>query len=264
MPVEPRAYRAITVGVDGAIATITMNRPERKNPLGPEMVNELLWALDDCRDDAAVRVVVLTGAGNAFSGGGDLKQMAGGDGGPPPLEIKGDYVDLLQRFTTMGKPTIARVNGVAMGGALGIIAGCDFAIAAASAQLGTPEIKRGLFPMMIMAVLRRVVSKRRLMELMLTGDPISAEEASTIELVNRAVPDAELDAAVKSLADKLAAQSPTAMRMGLAAWHAQADQDLATSLPMLRDQLFAILGTEDAREGLTAFMQKRAPVWTGR
>jgi enoyl-CoA hydratase/carnithine racemase len=118
--------------------------------------------------------------------------------------------------------------------------------------------------MMIMAVLRRVVSKRRLMELMLTGDPISAEEASTIELVNRAVPDAELDAAVKSLADKLAAQSPTAMRMGLAAWHAQADQDLATSLPMLRDQLFAILGTEDAREGLTAFMQKRAPVWTGR
>lgn len=264
MPVEPRAYRAITVGVDGAIATITMNRPERKNPLGPEMVNELLWALDDCRDDAAVRVVVLTGAGNAFSGGGDLKQMAGGDGGPPPLEIKGDYVDLLQRFTAMGKPTIARVNGVAMGGALGIIAGCDFAIVTASAQLGTPEIKRGLFPMMIMAVLRRVVSKRRLMELMLTGDPITAEEAAAIELVNRAVPDAELDAAVKSLADKLAAQSPTAMRMGLAAWHAQADQDLATSLPMLRDQLFAILGTEDAREGLTAFMQKRAPVWTGR
>jgi enoyl-CoA hydratase/carnithine racemase len=261
---ESRAYRAIAVSVDGPNATITLNRPERKNPLGPEMVNELLWALDDCKDDAAVRAVVITGAGSAFSGGGDLKQMAGGDGGPAPLETKGDYVDLLQRFTTMGKPTIARVNGVAMGGALGIIAACDFAIAAASAQLGTPEIKRGLFPMMIMAVLRRVVSKRRLMELMLTGEPISADEAARIELVNRAVPDAELDTAVKSLADKLAAQSPTAMRMGLAAWHAQADRDLATSLPMLRDQLFAILGTEDAREGLTAFMQKRAPVWTGR
>jgi enoyl-CoA hydratase/carnithine racemase len=258
---ESRAYRAIAVSVDGPIATITLNRPERKNPLGPEMVNELLWALDDAKDDAQLRVIVLTGAGNAFSGGGDLKQMAGGDSGPPPLETKGD---LLQRFTTMGKPTIARVNGVAMGGALGIIAACDFAIAASSAQLGTPEIKRGLFPMMIMAVLRRVVSKRRLMELMLTGDPISADEAARIELVNRAVPDAELDVAVKTLADKLAAQSPTAMRMGLAAWHAQADQDLATSLPILRDQLFAILGTEDAREGLTAFAQKRAPVWTGR
>jgi enoyl-CoA hydratase/carnithine racemase len=173
-------------------------------------------------------------------------------------------VDLLLRFTTVGKPTIARVNGVAMGGALGIVAACDFAIAAASAQLGTPEIKRGLFPMMIMAVLRRVVSKRRLMELMLTGDPISAEEAARIELVNRAVPDAELDTAVKSLTDKLAAQSPTAMRMGLAAWNAQADRDLEASLPMLRDQLFAILGTEDAHEGLAAFAQKRAPVWTGR
>jgi len=261
---EARAYRAITVTTDGPIATLTMNRPERKNPLGPEMVNELLWALDDAREDAAVRVVVLTGAGAAFSGGGDLKQMAGGDGGPAPLESRGDYVDLLMRFTTMGKPTIARVNGVAMGGALGLIAGCDFAIAAASATLGTPEIKRGLFPMMIMAVLRRVVSKRRLMELMLTGDPISAEEAARIELVSRAVPDASLDAEVKTLADKLAAQSPTAMRMGLAAWHAQADEDLATALPQLRDQLFAILGTEDAREGLTAFMQKRPPVWTGR
>lgn len=263
MSMEARSYRAITVGVQGAIATITMNRPERKNPLGPEMINELLWALDDCRDDASVRVVVLTGAGSAFSGGGDLKQMAGDDG-PAPLEIKGDYPDLLLRFTTLGKPSIARVNGVAMGGALGIIAACDFAIAAQSARLGTPEIKRGLFPMMIMAVLRRVVSKRRLMELMLTGDPITADEAARIELVSRAVPDAELDAAVKTLADKLAAQSPTAMRMGLAAWHAQADQDLASALPMLRDQLFAILGTEDAREGLTAFAQKREPVWTGR
>jgi enoyl-CoA hydratase/carnithine racemase len=261
---QARDYRTITVATDGPIATITLNRPERKNPLGPEMVNELLWALDDCKDEAAVRVVVLTGAGAAFSGGGDLKQMAGSGEGPPPLAPKGDYVDLLQRFTTLGKPSIARVNGLAMGGALGLIAACDFAIAAESAVLGTPEIKRGLFPMMIMAVLRRVVSKRRLMELMLTGDPITAQRAAEIELVSRTVPDAELDAAVKTLADKLAAQSPTAMRMGLAAWHAQSDQDLATALPYLRDQLVAILGTEDAREGLSAFLEKRAPVWTGR
>ncbi len=267
---EARAFRSIAVSVEGsgslegAIATITLNRPERKNPLGPEMVNELLWALDDCKADDAVRVVVLTGAGAAFSAGGDLKQMSGGDGGPAPLEPRGDYVDLLLRFTSLGKPTIARVNGVAMGGALGLIAGCDFAIAKESAMLGTPEIKRGLFPMMIMAVLRRVVSKRRLMEMMLTGEPLTAKQAAEIELVSRAVPDTELDDAVRALAGRLASQSPTAMRMGLAAWHAQADQDLAHALPMLREQLMAILGTEDAREGLTAFLEKRPPVWTGR
>lgn len=262
---EPRAYRTLLVQQDGARATITMNKPERKNPLGPEMVNELCWALDDAKDDPSVRVVVLTGAGTAFSAGGDLKQMSGGaEGGPEPLPHRGDYVELLLRFTTLGKPTIARVPGIAMGGGLGLVASCDFAIACESATFGTPEIKRGLFPMMIMAVLRRVVSRRRLMDMMLLGEKLDAREAERIELISRVVPDAELDAAVEALAGKLAAQSPTAMRMGLAAFHAQADRDLASALPFLRDQLVAILGTEDAREGLMAFLEKRAPHWTGR
>lgn len=262
---EVRAWRTIRVETDGPIATITMNKPERKNPLGPEMVNELVWAMDDAKDDASVRVVVVTGAGAAFSAGGDLKQMSGGgEGASEPLPHRGDYVDLLMRFTTIGKPTIARVPGVAMGGGLGIVASCDFAIACESAKLGTPEIKRGLFPMMIMAVLRRVVSRRRLMDMMLLGETLSAHEAADIELISRAVPDAELDGSVKALAEKLAAQSPTAMRMGLAAFHAQADRDLASALPFLRDQLGAILGTEDAREGLMAFVEKRTPTWTGR
>ncbi|UJR79786.1 enoyl-CoA hydratase-related protein [Sandaracinus amylolyticus] len=262
---EARAYRTLLVAQTGAVATITMNKPERKNPLGPEMVNELCWALDDAKDDASVRAVVLTGAGGAFSAGGDLKQMSGGtDGGPEPLAPRGDYVDLLLRFTTIGKPTIARVPGIAMGGGLGLVASCDFAIGCESATFGTPEIKRGLFPMMIMAVLRRVVSRRRLMDMMLLGEKLDAREAERIELISRCVPDAELDAAVSALAEKLAAQSPTAMRMGLAAFHAQADRDLAGALPYLRDRLVAILGTEDAREGLMAFMEKRTPQWTGR
>jgi len=253
-----RSYRTLLVSTEGAITTITMNKPERKNPLGPEMVNELCWALDDARDDASVRVVVLTGAGDAFSAGGDLKGMGSGAEGES-LAPRGDYADLLGRFSQMGKPTIARVRGIAMGGGLGMVAACDFAIAGESAVFGTPEIKRGLFPMMIMAV-----SKRRLMEMMLLGDKLDAKTAASIELVNRAVPDASLDDEVKALATKLAAQSPTAMRMGLQAWHAQADRDLASSLPYLRDQLGAILMTEDAREGLMAFAEKREPKWTGR
>ncbi len=260
---EPHPYEQIRVTVEAGVARITLSRPERKNAMGPPMVNELLWALDDAKADPEVRVVVLTGAGEAFCAGGDLKQMSDGGEGPR-LEPKGDYADLLLRFTALGKPTLARVNGAAMGGGLGLVASCDFAIAARSAVFGTPEIQRGLFPMMIMAMLARVLTKRRLLELMLLGDKLDAERAAAIELVNRAVPDEALDAEVDALAARLARQSPTAMRMGLAAYHHQADLALAEALPWLQQQLFAILGTEDAREGLTAFFQKREPRWTGR
>ncbi|HEY8427685.1 MAG TPA: enoyl-CoA hydratase-related protein [Sandaracinaceae bacterium] len=262
---QARAYRTILASSDArGIATITLNVPERKNPIGPLMVNELLYALDDAKEDPNVRVIVLTGAGAAFSAGGDLKQMAGAGGDGPALPPRGDYADLLLRFPKLGKPTIARIPGVAMGGGLGLVASCDFAIACESAVFGTPEIKRGLFPMMIMAVLQRVVSRRRLLEMMLLGEKITARQAAEIELITRAVPDEALDAEVDALAAKLAAQSPTAMRMGLAAYHAQADRTLEEALPHLQEQLAAILGTEDAREGLAAFLEKRAPRWTGR
>jgi len=258
-----RPYEQIEVSAADGVARITLNRPKRKNAMGPQMVNELLYALDDAKEDDGVRVVVLTGSGAAFCAGGDLKQMSGGADGPK-LEPKGDYADLLLRFTNLGKPTIARVNGVAMGGGLGLVASCDFAIAAESAVVGTPEVRRGLFPMMIMAVLARVVSRRRLLEMMLLGEEMSAARAAEIELITRAVPDETLDAEVDELAGRLAGQSPTAMRMGLAAYHRQADMAAAESIPWLQTQLFAVLGTEDAREGLTAFFEKREPKWTGR
>ncbi|MFW6050518.1 MAG: enoyl-CoA hydratase/isomerase family protein [Myxococcota bacterium] len=262
---QDRPYQKILVDARDGVATVTLNDPDRKNPLGPQSVNELLWALDDAKEDEAVRVVVLTGAGRAFSAGADLKQMSGGGGGDgPALEPKGDYVDLLMRFTTLGMPTVARVPGPAMGGGLGLVASCDFAVACESAVLGTPEIRRGLWPMMIMAVLQRVVPRRKLMNMMLLGEKLSARQALDHGLVSHVVPDEELDAKVAELTDKLAAQSPTAMRMGLEAFHRQADQDMATALPYLRDQLYALLGTEDAREGLTAFFEKRQPVWKGK
>ncbi len=259
---EARGYRTIRTSVDGAVATVALAIPERKNPLGPLMVNELLWALEDAKNDPEVRVVVLTGEGDAFSAGGDLKQMSGGDG--PTLEPKGDFVDLLVAFTRLGKPTVARVNGYAMGGGLGLVASCDFAVAKESATLGTPEIERGLFPMMIMAVLARVMPRRRLLSMMLLGEKLGAREALDAGILSHVVPDDALDDEVRRLAAALATQSPTALRMGLAAYHRQADLALDEALPFLRDQLFAMLGTEDAQEGLRAFLEKRAPVWTGR
>lgn len=261
---ETRSYQTLLVSAQDGIATITLNKPERKNPLGPAMVNELCWALDDAKDADDVRVIVLTGAGTAFSAGGDLAQMAAGPEGAAPLAHRGDYAELLLRFPHLGKPTIARVPGVAMGGGLGLVASCDFAVACESAIIGTPEIKRGLFPMQIMAVLMRVVPRRKLLEMMLLGDKLTTKQALDYGLVSHVVPDAELDAAVLALGKRLVALSPVALRMGLTAFHHQADKELATALPYLREQLIAILGTEDAREGLVAFMEKREPKWTGR
>jgi enoyl-CoA hydratase/carnithine racemase len=264
MAMEQRVeYSKILVRRDGHVATVTLNNPERKNALSPAMVNELLWALDDARDDAEVRVVVLTGAGQAFSAGADLSQMGQAPGGPV-LAARGDYADLLLRFTRLGKPVIARVPGPALGGGLGLVASADFAVACESAVLGTPEIHRGIFPMQIMAVLERLVPRRKLMELMLLGEKLGAAQALELGLLTRVVPDESLDVAVNTLAQELARRSPTAMRMGLRAFHEQSGKPLEQALPFLRDQLVAVLTSEDAREGLRAFAEKREPKWTGK
>lgn len=258
---EARDYQSLRVGQDGHVVTLTFNKPEKKNPLSQELVNELLWALEDAEEDPGVRVIVLTGAGNAFSAGADLKGMTAGRG---KLEKKGEFDDLLLRFDTLKKPIIARIPGYVMGGAMGIVACCHFAIACESAVLATPEIKRGLFPMMIMAVLRRVIHSRDLLKLMLLGDRISATQAKEIGLLTEVVPDDQLDARVNELAGQLAKQSPTAMRMGLHAFNEQRKMSVEAALPYLRDQLYALLSSEDAKEGLAAFFEKREPKWTGR
>jgi enoyl-CoA hydratase/carnithine racemase len=259
---EQRDYESIAVEQQGHIVTLTFNRPEKKNPLSQQAINELLWALDDAEADPEVRVLVLTGAGNAFSAGADLKGMSSERG--TGLEKKGEFDDLLTRLGNFTKPVVARIPGYVMGGAMGIVACCHFAVACESAILATPEIRRGLFPMMIMAVLRRVIPERHLIPLMLLGDRISAERAREIGLLTEVVPDQELDATVHALCERLAQQSPTAMRMGLQAFRAQQDMSVDEALPYLREQLYAILQSEDAKEGLTAFFEKREPRWTGR
>jgi enoyl-CoA hydratase/carnithine racemase len=261
--VTERAYQRIAVTRTGARATLTLHNPARKNAIGPVMVNELLWALEDAVSDDAARVVVLTGSGDAFCAGGDFAQMTGGTDGPE-LPPKGDYADLLLAIVRSPKPVIARVNGPAMGGGLGLVAASHFAVAAESAKLGTPEVNVGLFPMMIMAVLARVVPRRRLLEMMLFGERLSAEQALAAGIVGAVVPAAGLDGAVAEIEAKIASKSPLTIKLGLEAFAAQDDLDLATALPMLRERLGACLATEDAREGLMAFLEKRTPVWKGR
>jgi len=258
-----REYGRIKVSRDGSVETLTLSNPEKRNAIGPRMTNELLWALEDARGASEVRTIVLTGEGKAFCAGGDFAEMTSGLG-ESPLPHKGDYADLLLALAKTDKPVVARVNGHAMGGGLGLVAASTFAVATTEARLGTPEIDVGLFPMMIMAILARHVPRRRLLEMMLMGEKLDAAEAARLGLVSRAVPAAELDAEVKKITDAVASKSPITVALGLRAFAAQEDLELERALPLLRDRLAECLATDDAREGLMAFLQKRQPRWTGK
>lgn len=187
-------YSELQYLVSAGVAHITLNRPERRNPIGPTTVGELLHALQRAKDNPAVRVVVLTGAGKVFSAGGDLSQMSGGGAPPQAAEsenrLAGTYVDLnlMLAGRGIGKPTIAKVNGHAMAGGLGLVVACDLAIAADDAQFATPEINVGLWPMMMISTIFRNVPRKKAMELLLTGDRIDAATAEKLGLITRAVP----------------------------------------------------------------------------
>ncbi len=235
------------------------------------MTNELLYAIEDLRLEEAVRVIVITGEGKTFSAGGDLSYLtASGESvrpppvGEPDLPTRGDYIDLLLTLLRCDKPTIARVNGHALGTGLGLVAACTFAVGLKDAQFGTPEINAGLFPMMTMALLARVVPRKRLLEMMLLGEKVDAIEAEHLGILTRSVEPGELDETIREIETQLTSKSPLVLKLGLRAFAAQEDVELEQALKMLRERFTNVLETEDAHEGLAAFLEKRAPVWRGR
>jgi enoyl-CoA hydratase len=249
----------ILVDDTGPVARITLNRPDKRNPIGPATCGELVQALAALRASSAVRVIVLTGAGSVFSAGGDLSAMQKPEGGPTA-----SLVELFSAMHEMGKPIIAMVNGHALAGGMGLMVACDLVVASEAAQFGTTEIAVGLWPMMITAEITRSIGRKRTLEMMLTGKKLSAVEALDAGLVTRVVAADRLEAETMQLANELAEKSPAAMQLGLHAFYRSQDMEYLPQLRYLQAELGRVLALEDAAEGIAAFLGKRKPVWKGR
>ena len=258
-------FETVLYDVAGPVARVTINRPEKRNALNVTVMRELRSAFALTRADAAVRVVVLTGAGDkAFSAGGDLGGFTEGQSKVEQHFLRGTLADLFEDMTRLGKPVIARVNGHALAGGFGLMCACDLIVAGDTAGFGMPEINMGLWPFIISAVVSRRLPRAKALELMMTGDRVSAADALAWGIVNRIVPASDLDKAVDELAEQVASKSPVIMRLGKDSFYASQDMDFREALDYLHSQLSISLETEDTIEGVTAFLQKRAPQWKGR
>jgi enoyl-CoA hydratase len=254
-------YTTILFDEQGPIARVTLNRPDKRNPIGPATCGELVHALGRVKQSKEIRVVVLTGAGTVFSAGGDLAAMqAPAPDGVPPASL----VELFVSMHELGKPVIAMVNGPALAGGLGLMVACDLVVAADSAVFGTTEIAVGLWPMMITAEITRSVGRKMTLEMMLTGKKLSAADALAAGLINKVVPAAELEGETLKLALALAEKSPAAIALGLKAFYRSQDMEYEPQLRYLQAELTRVLTLEDAAEGIAAFLGKRAPVWKGK
>lgn len=247
----------------GAAFWITINRPDKRNAINAEVVQGIREGYAQAHAHPDVRVIVLTGAGDkAFCAGGDLQPDKGFvfDHAQPHVP----YADMLREAHQATLPSIARVNGVCMAGGMGLLCMTDMAVASEQALFGLPEVKVGVFPMQVMSLLQHQVPQRIVREWALTGEPFSASEALRAGLVNHVVPASELDVKTDALIQRLVDKSPSAIRRGKYALRAIESMGFEQAIAFTESQIALVAQTEDAKEGLAAFNEKRSPRWTGR
>ncbi len=247
------------------VLTLTLNRPEKKNALNAVLMRELAFALAYAHHTANVWVVVLKANGNIFCAGADLKQFAGQKGAETNSTIPEEPSEILmgELFLQVHKPIVAQVHAPLFAGAHLLVCGCTHVVAAESATFSLPEVKRGLWPMQVMASLAPLMSARQLLDYCMRAQSLSAAEAQDLGLATQVAPDDQLEQAVRDLVADILQYSPTAIRLGLKAWDEMRALHHAQAHAFLKTKLNEMLHTEDAKEGLAAFMEKRAPQWTG-
>jgi enoyl-CoA hydratase/carnithine racemase len=243
------------------VATLTINREDRRNAISIETIKLFLQYIDQAEKDPDVRVILITGAGKkAFCAGADL----GGESGGSMREGFEIYARLLKRLAGFPKPVVARVNGACMAGGMGFMLACDIVIAGSDAKFGTPEVNVGLWPMMIGALIFRNTLRKKAMEMVLLGERLTAEQALEMGLITRVVQPDNLDEEVNGVLQSLAQKSPIGIKIGKEAFYAMADMPFEEAVDFLSGKIAEVAATEDAREGITAFIEKRKPVFKGK
>ena len=258
-----RTFRHIDVRRDGPAARITLNRPEKRNALSLDLMDELIRALRAVGESTDVRAVVIEGAGPVFSAGHDLSEMIGRD--PAFYErLFAACTDLMETIHALPQPVIAKVHGVATAAGCQLVAACDLAVAAEDARFATPGVKIGLFCSTPMVPVSRAVGRKRALEMLLTGDFVDAATAASWGLVNRVVAADALEEAVAELVAAIVRSSPLTVGIGKQAFYEQIDLDEQGAYERTQRVMATNSLADDAQEGMSAFLEKRPPTWTGR
>ncbi len=249
----------------GGVGTLTLNRPDVRNALNPAMIREIHDALQAFDQESEARVVLIRGAGDrAFCAGADLRAVAGHASTLEAREHFGGIAKILELMTRVRKPVIAQVHGYALAGGCGLAAGCDLVVASEDAVFGLPEIKVGLLPLIVMAPIIRSVGRKRGLLMVLSGEQITARDAWEMGLVSLLVPRELLEVKARELAEKLAGYSPLALALAKEGFMTIQDMEYGKSLHYLRELSAVVALSDDAKEGIGAFFEKRPPRWTGR
>ena len=260
-----QAAEALVLREDGAdgVTTLTLNRPQARNALSVGLMSSLQSALDDIADDAAVKVVVIAGAGPGFCAGHDLKEIRSDPARETYEALFTQCSRLMITITRLPKPVIAKVHGIATAAGCQLVSTCDLAVAASDARFATPGVNIGLFCSTPMVALSRVVGRKAAMEMLLTGDMVDAETERSTGLVNRVVAPDELDEAVAALAGQIAGKSPVSLAIGKEAFYRQLEMPLDDAYAYTAQVMTENMLKRDAEEGIDAFLEKRTPVWRG-